>query len=302
MWRISCYRCHRNLTSASSLMSSKSDPPSTQLYRSINSYILAKNVAFKSSASANICAIQKQFSTSTNETLKEELEDSGKETKCAEVFNNSPSDSSVSDKETKEEVDYSWTEKLVYSSFLHQFVRKEKSTYQDRIYGKAIKAEIEAKESYDKYKKSLPLGVLYKLSESPLSLEDAVSQANAKEGGDSYQFPFQIVTNMDSSPAKDNDSSDNFDSKWYKSEAEKLRELGLPIENILDDPTYSNEITEAKYEEMESLGEYGIEDPTVPPSKQPCQGCGALLHCQNKTIPGYVFRYWYMYGKREVFN
>lgn len=33
---------------------------------------------------------------------------------------------------------------------------------------------------------------------------------------------------------------------------------------------------------------YGTPDPTVPMSKVPCHGCGALLHCQGPGIPGYV--------------
>jgi len=33
---------------------------------------------------------------------------------------------------------------------------------------------------------------------------------------------------------------------------------------------------------------YGTPDSTVPMSKVPCHGCGALLHCQGPGIPGYV--------------
>lgn len=33
---------------------------------------------------------------------------------------------------------------------------------------------------------------------------------------------------------------------------------------------------------------YGRPDPTIPVSNAPCGGCGALLHCQNTSIPGYL--------------
>lgn len=32
----------------------------------------------------------------------------------------------------------------------------------------------------------------------------------------------------------------------------------------------------------------GTCDPTVPPSKVPCNGCGAILHCNQHTRPGMV--------------
>lgn len=33
---------------------------------------------------------------------------------------------------------------------------------------------------------------------------------------------------------------------------------------------------------------FGSPDPRVPRSKVPCSGCGALLHCQDEAIPGYM--------------
>lgn len=34
--------------------------------------------------------------------------------------------------------------------------------------------------------------------------------------------------------------------------------------------------------------EYGTPDPSIDVSNVPCGGCGALLHCQNSSIPGYL--------------
>lgn len=34
--------------------------------------------------------------------------------------------------------------------------------------------------------------------------------------------------------------------------------------------------------------DYGTPNPNVPVSQVPCGGCGALLHCQNPSIPGYL--------------
>lgn len=46
------------------------------------------------------------------------------------------------------------------------------------------------------------------------------------------------------------------------------------------------ELYDETEEEIES--KYGTPDPNVPVSDVPCSGCGALLHCKESSIPGYV--------------
>lgn len=43
---------------------------------------------------------------------------------------------------------------------------------------------------------------------------------------------------------------------------------------------------------------FGTSDPNEPVSKIPCGGCGALLHCQDHSIPGYLPKE--LFGKRKV--
>lgn len=38
----------------------------------------------------------------------------------------------------------------------------------------------------------------------------------------------------------------------------------------------------------ENAGIYGTPDPSAPVSKTPCHGCGALLHCADASLPGYL--------------
>ena len=33
---------------------------------------------------------------------------------------------------------------------------------------------------------------------------------------------------------------------------------------------------------------YGSPDPSVPASRTPCHGCGAVLHCRDPGVPGYM--------------
>lgn len=52
---------------------------------------------------------------------------------------------------------------------------------------------------------------------------------------------------------------------------------------------YTEESADACPEEVEIWRRnYGTEDRSVPVSRVPCGGCGALLHCQDHSIPGYL--------------
>lgn len=63
--------------------------------------------------------------------------------------------------------------------------------------------------------------------------------------------------------------------------AEEAKEDRIP-KNWLQD----YELYDEGEEEMNST--YGTPNPKVPISNVPCHGCGALLHCKNSSIPGYV--------------
>lgn len=55
-----------------------------------------------------------------------------------------------------------------------------------------------------------------------------------------------------------------------------------------------NEVNENDDEDWRWKGNYGTYDPSIPVSDVPCGGCGALLHCQDPAIPGYL--------PKELFN
>lgn len=46
------------------------------------------------------------------------------------------------------------------------------------------------------------------------------------------------------------------------------------------------ELYDETEDEIEST--YGTPNPTIPVSEVPCGGCGALLHCKESSIPGYL--------------
>lgn len=52
--------------------------------------------------------------------------------------------------------------------------------------------------------------------------------------------------------------------------------------------------------EFSTHPQFGTPDPSVPVSKIPCYGCGALLHCADSSLPGYLPSELYKGKKDEV--
>lgn len=53
-----------------------------------------------------------------------------------------------------------------------------------------------------------------------------------------------------------------------------------------NEPSFSDSGGVDEPEEWRAM--YGTPDPDVPSSQFPCGGCGAVLHCQNEALPGYM--------------
>lgn len=68
------------------------------------------------------------------------------------------------------------------------------------------------------------------------------------------------------------DELNEFISKNWMSDYECYEERNLEEENSF--PSWTSE--------------YGTPDPSIDVSSVPCGGCGAFLHCQNSSIPGYL--------------
>lgn len=67
-----------------------------------------------------------------------------------------------------------------------------------------------------------------------------------------------------------------------ESEVEPLEDNSRVPKNWLQD----YELYDESENEMQST--YGTANPDIPVSEVPCSGCGALLHCKDGSIPGYV--------------
>ncbi|CAH0699413.1 unnamed protein product [Spodoptera exigua] len=99
------------------------------------------------------------------------------------------------------------------------------------------------------------------------------------EYGDEPEIPSQSVANT-KIPAAVPQPDDEFDrsdiNKW------------MTNYEYFDDSKISENFDDGSEDESEWSKYYGTPDPTVRVSKVPCGGCGALLHCSDPAIPGYL--------------
>lgn len=61
-----------------------------------------------------------------------------------------------------------------------------------------------------------------------------------------------------------------------------------PAKWMQDYETYDESNNSETDDDISADVEFGTPDPSVPISKIPCYGCGAMLHCVNHTLPGYL--------------
>lgn len=97
-------------------------------------------------------------------------------------------------------------------------------------------------------------------------------------------FPFQAVTKLEYIEDNTNISKENLISRNFESEATRLSKAGVNLGGILNNDDIDNELNQDRM--MSIQQEHGNPDPSIPPSKIPCGGCGARLHCQDSAIPG----------------
>jgi len=158
--------------------------------------------------------------------------------------------------ENPEKVDITGKEiekSILYNSLVDSFV--DKSPFMKRVI-KCSKFELnnrrrEKKELMDKHVDSV---IVAKLSSSspPISGNREAEECSEEISNNINQFPFSSFTPIN--------------KKYLRFEEEQLNE-----QMILSDEF-----------------DYGTADPSIPISQIPCGGCGALLHCQSTSVPGYL--------------
>lgn len=172
-----------------------------------------------------------------------------------------------------------YNDKIIFNSYL-EHERLESGHF--KYYLKTIKKI--KRENANEYKRRslppLPLSLKYYVEEEKL-INEKTEQILEPEKV--FQLPFK-ATEVKYDVSNDNNESEKreFDrsniDKWMTNyehfDDNKLNNLQVTYDEDTDDNGWH------KY--------YGTPDLTAPVSQVPCGGCGALLHCSDPSIPGYL--------------
>ncbi|XP_034841532.1 nitric oxide-associated protein 1 [Maniola hyperantus] len=176
-------------------------------------------------------------------------------------------------------------DKIVFSSYLeHEKLQLGYYKYYVKTIRKA--KEIESKEFHEKGLPPLPLSLKYYVDKERL-LEDETAP-EVEEPAKTFQLPFGNTTRVDinEDEIKSQENTDNVDTEFDRSNIEKW----MTNYEQFDDTKLLSTEEESDEEGVENewSKHYGTPDPTVAVSQVPCGGCGALLHCNDPAIPGYL--------------
>lgn len=180
-----------------------------------------------------------------------------------------------------------YKDKITFSSYLeHEKLELGHFKYYIKTIAKAKREK--DKELEQKSLPPLPLSLKYYVEKERLLNNEPTVVAETRKV---FKLPFantpQVEINQDdieiSKQTSVKTESDEFDrssiNKW------------MTNYEHFDDTHLFNNIEEASDDEVDDntwCKNYGTPDPTVPISQVPCGGCGALLHCNEPAIPGYL--------------
>jgi hypothetical protein len=221
--------------------------------------------------------------------------------------------------------DLSWTKKILYSSYFQHF--QPHLSFRERKLSNVVSRIEKANERFQKNWTTEPItsrllreGSVMEAANGNEGLSSSVvrkgeemkviKKSIMKNEDDDlppptdeahqhhHHYPYRTVTKLefttDGSNAEDvrrNEGNphqtkvDPLLGSKYESEADKLEKHGLNVEELLtksveDDGDGSKELF---------YQEFGSPDSRVRPSNVPCGGCGAYLHCQDPSVPGFVW-------------
>ncbi|CAN7939244.1 unnamed protein product [Ixodes hexagonus] len=125
---------------------------------------------------------------------------------------------------------------------------------------------------------------LYPELADALDKEDESDVAPTAPTQEVYQYPFdRSAVSPERKPESDRDES------AYNVLQQRDSAISGFIRTLEESPTradISEDIEQLRTELWRS--NYGSANPSVPPSKVPCGGCGAFLHCTDVSIPGFM--------------
>lgn len=189
-----------------------------------------------------------------------------------------------------------YKDKIIFNSYLESdklklgYYRYHKKTV------KEAKATL-GKELKEKSLPPLPVSLQYYVDKDRLLQDEEV--ATTTEPDKEFQLPFGSSSKIDYDDSKlvPSKKATNTDITTEQEFDRSNINQWMTNYEYFDDTKIASELEDGG--ENEWLNQYGTPDPTVGVSRVPCGGCGALLHCSDPAIPGYLPSELFKYRKEE---
>ncbi|CAK1599267.1 unnamed protein product [Parnassius mnemosyne] len=185
----------------------------------------------------------------------------------------------------------SYKDKIEFSSYL-EHEKLELGYY--KYYVKSIKkaAQIEAKKFREKCLPPLPVSLKYYINENKL-LNEEKEEIDFTGQNTTFHLPFANKTNVSVFVTDKNInkkiSSHSNDMSPKEFDHSNLNKWMTNYEHFDDSQLSSlEELEDEETMKQEWCKNYGTPDPMEGISRVTCGGCGALLHCSDPAIPGYL--------------
>lgn len=178
-----------------------------------------------------------------------------------------------------------YRDKIKFNSYLeHEKLELGYFKYHIKTQKKA--KSVLQKEYKEKSLPPLPVSLRYYVDEERLLKED--NEDNIEEPNNEFQLPFGTTTQIKydtSEPVQKTHNKPSADSEEFdRSNIDKW----MTNYEHFDDSKIASNIESDDESEGGWSKYYGTPDPTVGVSRVRCGGCGALLHCSDPAIPGYL--------------
>ncbi|XP_053601970.1 nitric oxide-associated protein 1 [Plodia interpunctella] len=173
-----------------------------------------------------------------------------------------------------------YKDKITFNSYL-EHEKLELGYF--KYYLKTLKKAKEASATDYKRKSLPPLPVAlqyYVDKERLLAEEEPISQ---EEKPEVFQLPFSDTTNVEITQNKE-DQFKNSSKNIGEFDRSNIKKWMTNYEHF-DDTLIDDDSDDV---DTEWVTQYGTPDPSLGVSSVPCGGCGALLHCSDPSIPGYL--------------
>ncbi|VVC87021.1 unnamed protein product [Leptidea sinapis] len=183
-----------------------------------------------------------------------------------------------------------YKDKIVFSSYLDQ--EKLKLGHHRYFIKSTLKAKKERKRLFNEQSLSpLPVYLKYTNTEET-SLQENGSKINERNSEDKtiFQLPYSTVASVNIIENDKNTPETKFNLNTVKElenefDSSNIKKWMTNYE-YFDDTRLKEELDEEEDNDWIKL--YGTSDPHSTISNVPCGGCGALLHCNDPAIPGYL--------------